>query len=60
MSLSATQELQEEPEELHPEPVVSRSASLAKQIELDTFIRDIIRDNKWTGEANWRDRELEN
>ena len=59
-SLSNTQELQEDEEEGFTAPPLSRSASLAKQITLETFITDIIRDKGWNAATNWRDRELEN
>ena len=59
-SLSDTQELQDEEEEKYADPPLSRSASLAKQIAVDTFITNLIREKGWSASTNWRNRELEN
>ena len=58
-SVSNTQQLDED-EVRSVTPPLSRSASLAKQIELDSFITGIIRIKGWSAATNWKDRELEN
>ena len=45
-------------------PPVSRSASIAmqveKQLKLTKFIEDVVWENRWTRETNWKGRELAN
>jgi hypothetical protein len=55
---SATSSQEDEAEE--KEMPMSRSASIAKQVELEAFLAKFIADNGLSAETNWKDRELSN
>jgi hypothetical protein len=50
--------------EVQAEQPVSRSASIAvqveKQLKLSSFMADVISENNWTRQTNWKGRELAN